>query len=106
MARRVVHFGNAELVRIRDARTAGPPPQPAPEPLLVRRLISRGALAIARQRIHVGMVHVGRTVTGETADTTFRVYHGGELLTEVARTTTRPVLRFKVRKPPPRHNRS
>jgi hypothetical protein len=36
------------------------------------------------------MVHAGRTVTVETADNTFRVYHGDELLTEVARTTIKP----------------
>jgi hypothetical protein len=50
------------------------------------------------------MVHAGRTVTVETVetvDTTFRVRDGDELLTEVARTTTRPIARFKVRKPEP-----
>jgi hypothetical protein len=47
----------------------------------------------------------GRAVTVETADTTWRIYHGDELLTEVARTTTGTISRFKVRKPePPRHN--
>jgi transposase InsO family protein len=92
----------ADLARIRDARPAGPAPTQAPEPLRVeRRVSSRGALAIARQRIHVGIAHAGRTLTVETADTTFRVYDGDELLTEVARTTTRPIARFKVRKPEP-----
>ena len=47
------------------------------------------------------MVHAGRTVSVESADTTFRVYHGDELLTEVACTTTKPIARFKVRKPEP-----
>jgi len=61
-----------------------------------------GALVVAGQRIHVGMVHAGRTVTVEDADHTFRVYHGDELLAEVARTTTKPVARFKVRKSEPR----
>jgi hypothetical protein len=93
----------AELARIRDARPAGPPPTPAPEPLRVeRRIDCRGALVVAGQRIHVGMVHAGRTVTVETADNTFRVHDGDELLAEVARTTTRPIARFKVRKPEPR----
>ena len=91
-----------EQARIRDARPAGPAPQPTPEPLRVERRIScRGSLTVARQRIHVGMAHAGRTVAVETADTTFRVYDGDELLTEVARTTTRPIARFKVRKPEP-----
>jgi hypothetical protein len=66
-----------------------------------RRISCRGALAVAGQRIHVGMVHAGRTVTVETGDTTWRIYHGDELLTEVPRTTTKPIARFKVRKPEP-----
>jgi hypothetical protein len=51
-------------------------------------------------------VHAGRTVTIETADHIFRVYDGDQLLTEVARTTTRPIARFKVRKPEPPHRRT
>jgi hypothetical protein len=97
----------AELARIHDARPAGPPPIPSPEPLRVeRRIDCRGALVVAGQRIHAGMVHAGRTVTVETADTTFRVYHGGELLIEVARTATKPIARFKVRKPEPPRDRA
>jgi hypothetical protein len=90
----------AELARIRDARPAGPPPRPATQPQRVqRRTSSRGALVVAGQRIHIGMIHAGRTVTVETADTTWRVYYRDELLTEVARTTTKNVARFKARKP-------
>jgi hypothetical protein len=79
---------------------------PAAEPVHVERRISdRGSLTVAGQRIHVGMVHAGRTITVETADHTFRVYHRDELLTEVPRTTTKPIARFKVRKPePPRRS--
>ncbi|MFC7706511.1 hypothetical protein [Micromonospora lupini] len=48
----------AELARLGDARPAGPPPQPPTGPVRVERRISgRGALAVAGQRIHVGMVH-------------------------------------------------
>jgi len=61
----------------------------------------RGTLVIARQRIHVGMIHAGRTLTVEDADHTFRIYDDAEVLAEVARTTTRPIARFKVRKPEP-----
>jgi translation elongation factor EF-1alpha len=84
-----------------------PAPQPAPEPVRVERRIScRGAIVVAGQRIHVGMVHAGRTVTVESTDRTFRVTAGEELLTEVARTATKPIARFKVRKPePPRCSR-
>jgi hypothetical protein len=86
----------------RDAHTAGPPPAPAAEPLRVqRRVDSRGALVVAKQRIHVGMVHAGRTLTVEAGDVTWRVYDEDGLLAEVARTTTKSVARFKVHKPEP-----
>jgi hypothetical protein len=96
-----------EQARLRDARPAGPLPQPPADPVRVERRISaRGSLAVAGQRVQVGMVHAGRTVTVETGDTTWRIYHGDELLTEVARTTTKKVARFKARKAePPRPRR-
>ncbi|WP_344085012.1 hypothetical protein [Luedemannella helvata] len=47
------------------------------------------------------MIHAGTTVTVEAADHTFRVYDGDELLTEVARTTGKTLVRFKVGKPEP-----
>jgi transposase InsO family protein len=96
----------SELARIRDARPAGPPPQPAAEPVQVeRRVSSRGAITIARQRIHIGIVHAGRTLTVESADHTFRIYDGDQLLAETGRTTTKPIARFKVRKPEPPRQR-
>jgi hypothetical protein len=92
----------AEMARIRDARPAGPPPRPAAEPVRVqRRISSRGSLSVAGQRIHVGMVHAGLTVTVEAADTTWRIYDDDGLVAEVARTATKNVARFKVRKPEP-----
>jgi hypothetical protein len=98
----------ADLARIRDARPAGPPPTPASEPVRVeRRVSSRGALVVAGQRVHIGISHAGRTLAVETVDHTFRIYEGNQLLAEVARTTTKPIARFKVRKPePPRTTRS
>jgi hypothetical protein len=67
-----------------DARPAGTLPQPQTRPLRVeRRISSRGFLTIAGQRVQIGMVHAGRTVTVETADTTWRIYHDDELVTEV-----------------------
>jgi hypothetical protein len=60
-----------EQTRLRDARPAGPPPIPAAEPTRVQRRVScRGALVIAKQRVHVGIAHAGRTLTVEAADTT------------------------------------
>src|SRR5690242_5522047 len=43
----------------------------------------------------------GRTVTVEAGDTTWRIYHGDELLTEAVHTSTKPIARFNVRKPEP-----
>ena len=61
----------------------------------------RGALVVAQQRIHVGIVHAGRTLTVEAADATWRIYDQDGLVAEVARTTTRPLTRFKGHKPEP-----
>nr|BFE67261.1 hypothetical protein GCM10020092_005620 [Actinoplanes digitatis] len=95
-----------EQGRIRDARPASPAPAPDMQPLRVdRRVSSRGSISIARQKIQVGIGHADRTVTVEEADTTFRIHHGDELLAEVARTTTRPIARFKARKPEPPRRR-
>jgi len=59
----------------------------------------RGSICIARQKVQVGIGHAGRTVTVEEAGTTVRVYDGHQLLTEVLRTSTRQIVRFKARKP-------
>jgi transposase InsO family protein len=97
----------AEQARIRDARPAGPPPQPAPEPTRVqRRVDSRGAFVVAGQKIHIGIRHAGQTLDIEEADTTFRVYDADLLLTEIPRTTTKNIARFKVRKPEPSRRRT
>lgn len=89
-----------EVARIRDARPAGPAPAPTTTGLRVERRVScRGSICIARQKVQVGIGHAGRTVTVEEADTTFRVYDGDQLLTEVLRTSTSQIARFKARKP-------
>jgi hypothetical protein len=89
-----------EQARLRDARPAGPAPQPTTEPVRVQRRVScRGALMVARQRIHIGARHAGQTLDVEEADTTWRVYDGNLLLAEVPRATTSTIARFKVRKP-------
>ncbi|MFI6811886.1 Mu transposase domain-containing protein [Nonomuraea sp. NPDC050328] len=89
-----------EAARLRDARPAGPAPRPSTEPVRVqRRVSSRGWIAIAGQRIGVGIGHAGATVTVEAADGTLRIAHAGQVVAEVAPTTTKPIARFKVRKP-------
>ncbi|WP_176728510.1 hypothetical protein [Planobispora rosea] len=64
-----------------------------------RRVSSRGWIAVAGQRIGVGIGHAAATVTVEEANATFRITCAGQAVAEVARTTTRPVTRFKVRTP-------
>ncbi len=61
----------------------------------------RGALVIATQRVHVGIVHAGRTLTVEAGDHTWRVYDGEHVVAEAACTTTKPIARFKVHKTEP-----
>jgi hypothetical protein len=50
-------------------------------------------------RIQVGIGHAGRTVTVEEAATTFRVYDGDQLLTEVLRTTAKQIAGSKPASP-------
>ncbi|MEU1969403.1 hypothetical protein ABZ541_29115 [Micromonospora sediminicola] len=56
---------------------------------------------IAGQPIHVGIAHAGATLIVETADTTFRVHDGDQLLTEVPPHHLQAIARFKVRTPEP-----
>jgi hypothetical protein len=67
-----------------------------------RRVSCRGSIAVAGQRIHVGIHLAGRTLGVEAADTTFRIYADADgLVVEVPRTTMKNIARFKVRKPEP-----
>jgi hypothetical protein len=45
--------------------------------------------------VHVGLLHAGRTLDVEAADTTLRVYDGDQLITETPRTTTKPIVRYR-----------
>jgi hypothetical protein len=56
---------------------------------------------VAGQRIQVGFGHAGLTVTVTADDDRFQVYDDDRLLVEVVRTTTKPIARFKARKPEP-----
>jgi hypothetical protein len=64
-----------------------------------RRVDHGGVPVIAGQRIRVGRVHAGATLTVEVTDTTYRIFDGAQLLTTTTRTTTKEVARFKARKP-------
>jgi hypothetical protein len=77
------------LGRLHGARLAGPPPQIPDGPVRVyRRVSSRGALQVCRQRVHVGLPHAGKTVTVGVDDICFRIL--------VPRTNTEEVTRYKA----------
>ena len=54
---------------------------------------------VAKQRMHVGIQHAGKTVAVEVDDGTFTVQHGPDILLVVGRTSRKEVARFKARKP-------
>jgi transposase InsO family protein len=81
---------------IRDGRPAGPPAQPSPNAVTVRRVVSiQGALQVAGQKIQVGRVHARKIVDVTLDETTVTIHHDGELLTAVPRRSTTEVNRIK-----------
>ncbi|WP_214104328.1 hypothetical protein [Acrocarpospora catenulata] len=84
-----------EAARLRDARPGQPPN---------RCGCSGGSAAAAGSpspgsASASGIGHAGATVTVEEADGIFRITCAGQVIAEVARTTTQTIARFKVRKP-------
>ena len=83
--------------RLRGARRArSQPPQPGGPIIVQRRVSSRGGLMVARQKIHAGMIHAGKTATVICENTCFRVVIDGETAAVVPRTTTSEVHRYKA----------
>jgi transposase InsO family protein len=83
--------------RLRGARRGRSlPPQPGGPITVQRRVSSRGGLMVARQKIHAGMIHAGKTATVICDNTHFRVVIGGETAAVVPRTTTSEVHRYKA----------
>ncbi|WP_330468558.1 IS481 family transposase [Micromonospora zamorensis] len=63
-----------EVIRLRGARPAGPPPQPATGPTRVQRRASNsGVVMVVGQKVALGRVHAGKTVTIDVTDTTLTV---------------------------------
>jgi hypothetical protein len=93
-------LGPDDRRRFRDGRPAGPPPHILETPAAVQRRVScRGAIMVAGQRIQVGFGHAGLTVTVTAAGDSFQIYDEDRLLIEVPRMTSKPITRFKARKP-------
>ena len=83
--------------RLRGARRARTlPPQPGGPVTVQRRVSSRGGLMAARQKIHAGMIHAGKTATVICENNHFRVVIDGETAAVVPRTTTSEVHRYKA----------
>jgi Integrase core domain len=83
--------------RLRGARRARSlPPQPGGPITVQRRVSCRGGLMVARQKIHAGMIHAGKTATVICENTHFRVVIDGETAAVVPRTTTSEVHRYKA----------
>jgi transposase InsO family protein len=86
--------------RLRGARPAGPPPRPATEPIRVqRRASATGVIVVCRQKIALGRVHAGQTITIAVSDTTLAVELDDAETRVMRRTTTNPVRNIKADRP-------
>jgi hypothetical protein len=89
----------AELMKVRGARPAGPPPQPRTAPVRVQRLASNsGGISVCRQKIALGRVHARQIVTMHVSHDmlTIELDDGNRT---VRRTTTDPVQQIKAHRP-------
>ena len=85
---------------LRGVRPAGPPPRPSAEPVRVQRRASNtGVLMVVGQKIALGRVHKGQTVTVLVSDTTLAVELGDGEVRAIRRTTTQPVHSIKGQRP-------
>jgi transposase InsO family protein len=87
----------ADRHRLRGARRADSMPAPLAGPIVVQRRVSqRGSIMVARQKIHVGMIHARQIVTVTASDRSFELSIDGEMVAVVPRTTTREIHRYKA----------
>jgi transposase InsO family protein len=83
--------------QLRGARRARSLPPAPGGPITVQRRVScRGAFMVARQKIHAGMIHAGKTATVICENNHFRVVIDGETAAVVPRTTTSDIHRYKA----------
>jgi hypothetical protein len=89
-----------QAARLRGARPAGPPPRPSAEPARVqRRASATGVIMVAGQKIALGRVHAGQTVTVLASDTSLTIDLGDGETQVIPRTTTQPVRSIKGQRP-------
>lgn len=88
----------ARRAKLTGARTSTSPLPPPPSGPLraVRRVPADGVAMVAGQRLRVGRTYAGQTVTILIEDTVFRVLLGEVEISTHARTSTKPVTRFKA----------
>jgi transposase InsO family protein len=93
-------LATAQVLRLRGARPAGPPPRPALEPVRVQRLADHtGVVSVCGQRIGVGRTYARRTLTVVVSDTTLAIELDDGDVHAVRRTTTSPAITIKARSP-------
>jgi hypothetical protein len=88
----------AEVARLHGARPAGAPPQPPTELRIQRQASATGVIMVAWQKIALGRVHTGKTVTIHVSDTTLTV-ECDDGPREFRRTNDHPVTRIKAPRP-------
>jgi hypothetical protein len=89
-----------QVVRLRGARRAGPPPRPSTEPVTVhRRASATGVILVCRQRVNLGRIHAGQVVTIAVSETTLAIDLGDGDTRVVPRTTTLAVRNIKAFRP-------
>jgi transposase InsO family protein len=89
----------AEISRLRTARPAGPPPQPSTQPATVqRRASATGTVMVAWQKLALGRVHAGKTITIQVTDTHL-IAHCDDGPRTIRRANEHPVTRVKAHRP-------
>jgi transposase InsO family protein len=89
----------AEILRLRSARPAGPPPEPRTGPITVQRRASNsGVVMVVGQKIALGRVHAHKTVTIDVTDTHLAI-HCDDGTRTVRRTTDQPIRNIKANRP-------
>jgi hypothetical protein len=92
--------------RLQGARKAAASAPPPSGPVTVqRRVSSRGGIMVATQKIQVGLIHAGKTVTVTAEDHAFRLVVDGQVVGVVPRTTTSEIHRYKAYAAHPRPGR-
>jgi hypothetical protein len=90
----------AQVARLRGARPAGPPPRPPSEPIRVqRRASATGLIVVCGQKIALGRIHAGQTLTVAVSDTTLAIELDDAETRVVRRTTTKAVRNIKADRP-------